>query len=98
MHEFMHALGLFHMQGRPDRDDYVEIKFDNIQSGKEHNFQKCDECLTYGVPYDAKSFMHYEYWAFAVDQSKPTIVSKVRKVFFHLHQLILLLLPALVNS
>ena len=77
MHEFMHALGLYHMQSRPDRDNYVEIKWDNIQSGKEGNFQKCDSCLTYDVGYDAKSFMHYRSYYFAIDNSKPTIESKV---------------------
>ena len=73
----MHALGLYHMQSRPDRDNYVEIKWDNIQSGKEGNFQKCDSCLTYDVGYDAKSFMHYRSYYFAIDNSKPTIESKV---------------------
>ena len=77
MHEFMHAIGLFHMQSRPDRDDYVQIHFDNIQDGKEHNFNKCESCLTYDVPYDAKSFMHYKYYYFAKDSSKPTISSLV---------------------
>ena len=77
MHEFMHALGLFHMQSRPDRDNYVQIHFDNIQDGKEHNFNKCESCLTFDVPYDAKSFMHYKYYYFAKDYSKPTISSLV---------------------
>ena len=77
MHEFMHAIGLFHMQSRPDRDNYVQIHFDNIQDGKEHNFNKCESCLTYDVPYDAKSFMHYKYYYFAKDYSKPTISSLV---------------------
>ena len=76
----MHAIGLFHMQSRPDRDDYVQIHFDNIQDGKEHNFNKCESCLTYDVPYDAKSFMHYKYYYFAKDSSKPTISSLVSSI------------------
>ena len=77
-HEFIHALGQFHVQSRPDRDQYVTIMWDNIQQGKEHNFKKHDGTLTYNVPYDPKSFMHYSPYGFAIDSSKPTIVSKVK--------------------
>ena len=80
MHEFIHSLGMYHVQSRADRDKYVEIKWDNIKKGKEHNFNKHKNTLTFGVPYDPMSIMHYEYWSFAKDSSKPTIVSKVTKV------------------
>jgi hypothetical protein len=33
MHEYLHTLGIFHEQMRPDRDSYVTINWDTIQSG-----------------------------------------------------------------
>lgn len=41
VHEFLHAAGFFHQQSAPERDDYVEIVWENIQPGK-LNWQPLD--------------------------------------------------------
>ena len=33
MHEFMHALGIWHEQSRDDRDQFVTVMTDNIIAG-----------------------------------------------------------------
>ncbi|XP_037084194.1 protein SpAN-like [Pollicipes pollicipes] len=58
-HEIGHALGLSHQQSRTDRDTYVEILFQNIQSGREGNFAIRSSSSNYSVPYDLTSVMHY---------------------------------------
>lgn len=37
LHEMNHATGFYHEQSRPDRDKYVQVNWDNIQSGKSRN-------------------------------------------------------------
>lgn len=66
-HEFIHALGFFHMQSASDRDNYLIIHWDNIIPGYEHNFDKVNEQSTYqfGEPYDYFSIMHYPGDAFS---------------------------------
>ncbi|KAM7421205.1 hypothetical protein PAMA_015386 [Pampus argenteus] len=76
-HEFLHALGFNHEQSRYDRDNYVTIVSENIQSGMEHNFDKVskEESSTNGVPYDYISVMHYGKDAFS-NGNGSTIVTK----------------------
>lgn len=33
LHEIAHALGIFHEQNRYDRDNFVKIRLENIQTG-----------------------------------------------------------------
>lgn len=78
VHELMHACGFTHEQNREDRDDFVEIRPQNIKTGYENNFIKASAGTTtaFGVGYDFGSVMHYSDHAFSVNQ-QPTIVAKV---------------------
>ena len=75
LHEFLHSFGIAHVQSRPDRDDYIEVIFDNIQLPSQ--YVKMDDALTFDVPYDGRSVMHYDWKALARDEMRPTMLSKV---------------------
>lgn len=64
-HEILHAAGLWHEQGREDRDSYIIIRWENITAGREHNFNKhVSDGIDIGV-YDYGSIMHYGKTAFS---------------------------------
>lgn len=67
IHEIMHAVGFMHEQNRPDRDDWVQINYENIRSGAEDNFQKLSSyyATTFNIPYDYNSVMHYNAYSFS---------------------------------
>lgn len=77
LHELMHVLGFFHEHNRPDRDDYVEIHWDNIASGAKKNFKKQPHSnLTHlNTSYDFASIMHYPSDG-SSKNGKPTITPK----------------------
>lgn len=43
VHEFMHVIGFIHEHQRNDRDNYVNIKWRNIISGKFCSWIVCDQ-------------------------------------------------------
>nr|XP_057934506.1 hatching enzyme 1.2-like [Doryrhamphus excisus] len=73
-HEVLHALGFHHEHVRSDRDDNVEIHFENIQAGLENNFQ-ISQTNNLNTPYDFDSVMHYSRFAFSKN-NQPTITAK----------------------
>jgi len=76
IHEFLHAAGFWHEQSRADRDNYVIIHMNNVQSGKEHNFNKHSLSYTQLIgAYDYYSVMHYNDKAFSKNGQK-TITRK----------------------
>ncbi|XP_008547968.1 zinc metalloproteinase nas-4 [Microplitis demolitor] len=77
IHELMHAVGFIHEQSRYDRDDFVDIQWQNIKPGNHINFQKASKGTTnpFGVGYDYGSVMHYSKAAFSLN-GQPTVIPK----------------------
>ncbi|EYC15608.1 hypothetical protein Y032_0036g3245 [Ancylostoma ceylanicum] len=69
-HEFMHALGVWHMQMRDDRDSYVYIDLSSVPSNLHGNFVKLNsaDVINYN-PYEYGSTMHYDAVAFSSTNS-----------------------------
>ncbi|XP_036024195.1 meprin A subunit alpha [Onychomys torridus] len=78
-HEILHALGFYHEQSRSDRDDYVNIWWDEILPDYEHNFNTYDDSFItdLNTPYDYESVMHYSPFSFNKNESIPTITTKI---------------------
>lgn len=75
VHEFMHAIGIYHEQSRADRDNFITINFDNIIPGRESNFRIAVNSEITPSPfdkYDYNSVMHYGSFAFSKN-GLPTI-------------------------
>ncbi|KAG8301737.1 hypothetical protein J6590_046865 [Homalodisca vitripennis] len=77
----MHALGFLHEQNRWERDKHVTVNYNNIQDGRQNNFEKAkkQETDAQGVSYDYHSIMHYSENAFSRN-GQPTIVPKSKGV------------------
>ncbi|WP_129715571.1 M12 family metallopeptidase [Pedobacter sp. SYP-B3415] len=77
IHEIGHAIGLLHEHTRTDQEDFVKIKWANIQQDKKHNFRKWSHWnyngFNMGNRMDFQSVMMYHSWSFAIDPNKPTL-------------------------
>lgn len=77
IHELLHALGFLHIHTIKNRDEYIEIKWENIKEDAKLNFKRiAAEVSMFETEYDYDSITHYSINAFAKDKSKPTIIAK----------------------
>ena len=62
LHEFGHALGMVHEHQLPNRDDFLDVLWNQVNPDMRQWFKKytAAELRRYGVPYDLSSVMHYE--------------------------------------
>ncbi|XGW31244.1 hypothetical protein V3C99_009867 [Haemonchus contortus] len=59
-HEFIHALGSWHMHSRTDRDDYIIVDLTNVPESRWGDFAKINGDYTNNyTPYEYGSVMHY---------------------------------------
>lgn len=73
VHEIGHALGLWHEQSRADRDQYIQIVWENIDEAHRYNFdQHLNDGKDFGE-YDYQSIMHYPPDAFSKNGLKTII-------------------------
>lgn len=78
IHEILHAVGFWHEQSRADRNNYVKVLYENIQSGAEHNFALVTAysyvpSVSLTEAYDFNSVMNYSSLAFSKN-GQPTLV------------------------
>lgn len=80
LHELMHVLGFHHEHSRPDRDEYLDILWENIDPDNWHNFQIMERSQFRNVTeFDYNSIMMYGEYSFS-DNGKPTMVPRNPRV------------------
>ena len=79
MHELMHAIGFVHEQSRLDRDQYIDVLWNNIEEPFQSQFAMVPEPLMqsyFDSPFDQHSIMMYEPHIFSIRDDLETMKLK----------------------
>lgn len=77
IHELLHCLGFLHMHTANERDEYININWNNIRDDAKLNFKQFVAHVSmFSTEYDYDSITHYSSIAFAKNKSIPTIIAK----------------------
>ena len=78
VHELLHSLGFYHEHSRPDRDDHIQILWQNIKETGRKKFEKYTHgnVETFNMPYDLDSIMHYSNYVYSKTGKEKTIIAK----------------------
>ncbi|MCM2324201.1 MAG: M12 family metallopeptidase [Oligoflexia bacterium] len=79
VHEMMHALGFVHEQSRGDRDQFVEVLWENIQDEYRNQYAIVPDSFMEAqrdTPFDYRSAMLYSPTTFAARPGAPTLRSR----------------------
>ncbi|GAB0101017.1 hypothetical protein DMENIID0001_171340 [Sergentomyia squamirostris] len=81
VHELVHVLGFGHAHQAPNRDDYIDIKWENVKDSEKSHLTKLSskDWTMLSLPYDYDSLMHYRPNAHSAN-GKDTIVPKKPRV------------------
>jgi len=74
INELGHAIGLFHEHTRRDRDNHIQVKWNEIVAGKENNFEILTANAQHLGEYDYGSIMHYGEYFFSKSGAKTIAV------------------------
>lgn len=81
IHEFCHAVAMFHEHQRYDRDNYITVNYGNIESGQNSQFDKRTTNYYIIGNFDFNSIMLYDSYSFSKNGS-PTMTTKGGQVFW----------------
>lgn len=73
MHELGHALGFYHEHQRPDRDEYISVLLENVQTKHRGKFEKRMDVSSLGSSYDYGSIMHFGLSDYSVNPNLQTL-------------------------